>query len=76
MKPTGVVVIATNRQARRRYELSDQYECGLVLRGSEVKSLREGKVQIAEAFADIDRGEVWLHNLHIPQWLTRRPKMP
>ncbi len=70
MKPTGVVVIATNRQARRRYELSDQYECGLVLRGSEVKSLREGKVQIAEAFADIDRGEVWLHNLHIPQWLT------
>jgi SsrA-binding protein len=41
-----------------------------VLRGSEVKSLREGKVQIAEAFADIHNGEIWLHNLHIPTWRT------
>lgn len=67
---SDVSIIATNRQARHRYALSDQYECGIVLRGSEVKSLREGKVQIAEAFADIHNGEIWLHNLHIPTWRT------
>jgi len=65
MKPTGDQVVATNRQARRNFELFDTFECGIVLRGSEVKSLRESKVQLSDAFAVVDAGEVWLHGLHI-----------
>lgn len=65
MKQTGVQVVATNRQARHRYTLSDSVECGIVLTGSEVKSLREAKVTLAEAWGSIDAGEVWLHGLHI-----------
>jgi SsrA-binding protein len=65
MKPTGEQIVATNRQARRNFELGDTFECGIVLRGSEVKSLRESKVQLADAWASIDGGEVWLHGLHI-----------
>ena len=57
--------MATNRQARHRYTLSDTFECGIVLTGSEVKSLREAKVQLSDAWASIDAGEVWLHGLHI-----------
>jgi SsrA-binding protein len=69
MRPTGTKVIATNRQARRNYSILDTIEAGIVLRGSEVKSLRESKVQIADAFARIDGGEVWLHGLHIAPYL-------
>jgi SsrA-binding protein len=69
MRPTGTKVIATNRQARRNYTILDTIEAGVVLRGSEVKSLRESKVQIADAFARIDGGEVWLHGLHIAPYL-------
>lgn len=58
-------MIATNRQARHRYFLTDTYEAGIVLTGSEVKSLREAKVQLTESWASIDAGEVWLHGLHI-----------
>lgn len=58
-------VVATNRQARHRYSLMDTFECGIVLTGSEVKSLREAKVQLTEAWASVDAGEVWLHGLHI-----------
>jgi SsrA-binding protein len=65
MRPTGTKVVATNRQARRNYSVLETVEAGLVLQGSEVKSLRESKVQIADAFARIDRGEAWLHALHI-----------
>ena len=62
----GNRVVATNRQARRNYEILDTLEAGIVLRGSEVKSIRDGQVQIGDAFARIDdRGEVWLHNLTI-----------
>lgn len=64
-KQTGVQVVATNRQARYRYTLLDTYECGIVLAGSEVKSLRESKVQLTEAWASVEHGEVWLHGLHI-----------
>lgn len=65
VKQTGVQVVATNRQARHRYFLSDTYECGLVLTGSEVKSLREAKVTLVEAWGSIDAGEAWLHGLHV-----------
>ncbi len=65
MAPTGVKVVATNRLARREFEIVDTVEAGLVLRGSEVKSLRNAKAQIAEAYGRIQDGEVWLHSLHI-----------
>ena len=58
-------MVATNRRARRDYDVLETLEVGLVLQGSEVKSLREGKVQLAESWARVDRGELWLHNLHI-----------
>ncbi|MFN8019293.1 MAG: SsrA-binding protein SmpB [Acidimicrobiales bacterium] len=61
----GGDVVATNRQARRDYEILDTWEAGIVLRGSEVKSLRESKVQLADAYARLDRGELWLVGLHI-----------
>jgi SsrA-binding protein len=70
MPSSGVKVIATNRQARRDYELEDTVEAGLVLHGSEVKSLRESKVTIADAYARIDDGEAWLVGLHISPWRT------
>lgn len=61
--------IATNRRARRDYELGDSFEAGIVLTGSEVKSLREATVQIAEAYAQIRDGEAWLHSLHIAPYI-------
>ena len=62
-------VVASNRQARRNYEILDTVEAGIVLRGSEVKSMRESKVQIAEAFGRIDdHGEVWLHGMHVAHY--------
>lgn len=57
--------IARNRQASHRYHLIDSWEAGLVLTGTEVKSLRGGKAQIKDGYASVDRGEVWLHNVHI-----------
>ena len=65
MKQSGIQVVATNRQARYRYFLSDTYEAGIVLTGSEVKSLRDGQVQLNEAWASIDAGEARLHDMHI-----------
>lgn len=61
--------LATNRQASFRFHLLDKYECGIVLRGSEVKSIRDGGVQIKDAYAAIEDGEVWLHNMHIAPYL-------
>jgi len=60
--------IATNRRARFEYEILERFEAGLVLVGPEVKSLREGKASLAEAYAVVRRGEVWLLNLHIPPY--------
>jgi SsrA-binding protein len=57
--------VATNREARFRYHLSDQVEAGLMLLGSEVKSIREGGVQLKDAYASVDGGEIYLHKLHI-----------
>jgi len=58
-------VVATNRRARREFDLLDTFEAGMVLRGSEVKALRESKVQLAESYARIIANEVWLIGLHI-----------
>src|SRR6202021_1384909 len=60
--------VATNRRARREYEFVETLEAGIVLQGSEVKSLREGKAQLSEAYARVDDGELWLFQLHIPPW--------
>jgi SsrA-binding protein len=60
--------VAVNRQARFRYHLLERWEAGLVLTGTEVKALREGKAQIKDGYATVRDGEVWLHNVHIPPY--------
>jgi len=65
MDSSDIKVVATNRRARFDYTLSDTFEAGIVLVGSEVKSLRESKVQISDAFGQMSGNELWLHNLHI-----------
>ena len=59
-------LVAENRRSRRDYQVEDTLEAGLVLQGSEVKSLREGRANIAEAYASIEDGELWLINADIP----------
>lgn len=61
----GKKIIARNKRARHEYQILDTWEAGLVLTGPEVKSLRAGRASLAEAFARVERGEVWLHDLHI-----------
>ena len=63
--PPGTQLVASNRQARRDYEIIDSFECGVVLKGSEVKSLRDAKVQLADSHARLIDNEVWLLGLHI-----------
>lgn len=63
--PDGRKVVARNRKALHEYEVLDRWEAGLVLTGPEVKSIRAGKVNLADAFGRIDGGEVWLHNMHV-----------
>jgi SsrA-binding protein len=59
-RPTGTKLIAENRRARHDYQLLDRVEAGIVLTGTEVKSLRDGRVTLAQAYADVRDGEVWL----------------
>ncbi len=67
-RPTGRIMVAQNRKARHDYHLHDTFEAGLVLTGTEVKSLRAGRASLADAFATVDDGEVWLRNAHIPEY--------
>lgn len=60
--------ILSNPKARRDYHILETYEAGIVLKGTEVKSLRAGKGQIADAFARVEKDEVWLHNAHIDEY--------
>jgi SsrA-binding protein len=64
-RPEGKKVVVRNKKARHEFEIIDTYEAGLVLRGAEVKSIRDGKVSQAESFARIDQGEVWIHGMHV-----------
>jgi len=57
--------VATNRQASYRYMLLERFECGMQLQGSEVKSMRDGGIQLKDAYAALHDGEVWLHNMHV-----------
>ena len=61
-------MVSQNRKARHDYFLGDHFEAGMVLTGTEVKSLRMGRASLADAFATIDDGEVWLRNAHIPEY--------
>ena len=61
----GRRIIATNRKARHEYHVLDRWEAGIVLTGPEVKSLRAGKVSFKDSFGRLERGEVWLYNLHV-----------
>jgi SsrA-binding protein len=67
-RPPASGDVATNRRARHKFELVEKMESGVVLQGSEVKSLRDGKASINEAYAVVDRGEVWLRGAHIPPY--------
>ncbi|HPZ95899.1 MAG TPA: SsrA-binding protein SmpB [Mycobacterium sp.] len=78
-KGSGKRVIATNRKARHNYSVLEVFECGVVLTGTEVKSLREGAASLADAFATVDDGEIWLRNLHIAEyhhgtWTNHAPR--
>jgi SsrA-binding protein len=75
----GHKIIARNRRARHDYHIEDVYEAGLVLTGTEVKSLRAGRASLADGFGQIADGEVWLHNVHIPEytqgtWTNHEPR--
>jgi len=79
VKEKGRKAITSNRKARRDYSVLDTYEAGIVLHGTEVKSLRAGKASLADAFATVDDGEVWLRGLYIPEyergtWTNHEPR--
>ncbi|WP_420108101.1 SsrA-binding protein SmpB, partial [Mycolicibacter arupensis] len=72
-------IVASNRKARHNYTILDVYEAGVVLVGTEVKSLRAGQASLVDAFATVDDGEVWLRNMHIPEyhhgtWTNHEPR--
>jgi SsrA-binding protein len=67
-KERGNGVVATNRRARHEYTIEDTYEAGLVLTGTEVKSLREGRASLVDGYAFIEGGEIWLDAVHIPEY--------
>lgn len=64
----GRKMIAQNKKARHDYLIEDVFEAGLVLQGTEVKSLRQGRASLVDGFVDIDNGEAWLHSVHIPEY--------
>lgn len=76
---SGKKIIASNRRARHEYTIEDVVEAGLVLTGTEVKSLRAGRASLTDGFGQITDGEAWLHGVHIPQytlgtWTNHEPK--
>ena len=67
-KEQGRKLVAQNKKARHDYHIEDTYEAGLVLTGTEVKSLRQGRASLVDGFVDIEHGEAWLHAVHIPEY--------
>jgi SsrA-binding protein len=67
-KDPGRKLVAQHKKARHDYHILDTYECGLVLSGTEVKSLRQGRASLVDGFVHIDGNEAWLHNVHIPEY--------
>lgn len=82
VRDVGINMVATNRKARHDYTIVEVFEAGLVLTGTEVKTLREGRASLVDGYASFDRGEAWLENVHIPEFfqgswtnhLTRRKR--
>ena len=79
VKEVGKKLIAQNKKARHDYSIEEVYECGLVLTGTEVKSLRAGRASLLDGFASIDDGEAWLEGCHIPEynegsWTNHTPR--
>lgn len=75
----GRTLIAQNRKARHDYHIDATYEAGMVLTGTEVKSLRQGRASLVDGYATVDNGEVWLHGVHIPEytqgtWTNHEPR--
>jgi SsrA-binding protein len=68
VKERGQKVIARNKKARHEYFIEDTWEAGIVLTGTEVKSLREGRASLVDGFAQIRDGELWMYNVHIPEY--------
>jgi len=68
VKERGQKTIAQNKKARHEYFIEDTYEAGLVLTGTEVKSLREGRASLVDGFAQVRDAELWLYNVHIPEY--------
>lgn len=69
-KETGEKLIASNKKARHEYHIIDTFEAGLVLTGSEVKSLRMGRASLVDGYGFIERGEAWLDTIYIPEYLN------
>ena len=67
-KEKGRKLIAQNKKARHDYLIIDTYEAGLVLTGTEVKSLRQGRASLVDGFVQLDGNEAWLHNVHVPEY--------
>ncbi|MBQ1092917.1 MULTISPECIES: SsrA-binding protein SmpB [Streptomyces] len=67
-KEKGRKLIAQNKKARHDYLIIDTYEAGMVLTGTEVKSLRQGRASLADGFVQLDGHEAWLHNVHVPEY--------
>ncbi len=80
-RDSGRQLVARNRRARHDYAIADTYEAGLVLTGTEVKSLRAGRATLTDGYAVVRDGEAWLHNVHIPEyepgtWTNHEPRRP
>ena len=78
-KETGTTLVAQNKKARHDYHIESTYEAGLVLTGTEVKALRAGRASLVDGFAQVQDGEIWLHNVHIPEysqgtWTNHAPR--
>ena len=79
VKEVGRKLIAQNKKARHDYSIEDVYECGIVLNGTEVKSLRAGRASLIDGYATVENGELWLAGVHIPEytqgtWTNHEPR--
>ena len=78
-KEQGTKFVAQNKKARHDYHIEQTYEAGIVLTGTEVKALRAGRASLVDGFAQVQDGELWLHNVHIPEytqgtWTNHAPR--
>ncbi|HEX5613990.1 MAG TPA: SsrA-binding protein SmpB [Acidimicrobiia bacterium] len=75
MSRRGDQLVISNRKARHDYHVAETFECGIVLLGSEVKSLRDGRGNLQDAYARVEDGEVWLHGMHVSPYEFSRDKL-